>query len=371
MILKNASVFYEGEFRKVDVEVKEGCIHSISSQLEGEEVVDLSGKLLLPGVIDVHTHGCLGYDFTVATKAEMREMEAYYLKNGVTSILATVMTMKPSFLEESMVRIKEIMSEEDTIVKGINMEGPFLGEDKRGAHDPIYLQGINLEFFERLDELCDHQLKLVDIDPKLNGAMTFIEKYGKSKTISLAHTSCDYKLAEEAINKGAHHITHLFNAMNGLHHREPGLIGAFSDFDVNAELICDGVHVHPSVVRMCFKIAPEKVVIISDSISATGLPNGEYVSGGLAITVLDGEARLANGTIAGSTATAFEGMRRTIKFGVAPEVAILGATLNAARSVGIDNEVGSIAVGKRADFLVVTEEYDLETVYKNGKCITI
>ena len=178
----------------------------------------------------------------------------------------------------------------------------------------------------------------------------------------MAHTSCDYELAKEAVERGAHHITHLFNAMNGLHHREPGLVGAFSDFDVMAELICDGVHVHPAVVRMCFKVAPEKLVLISDSISATGLPAGQYVSGGLKITVTNGEAKLENGTIAGSTVSAFEGMRRAISFGVPAHEAILSATLNPAKAVGLEQEVGSISKGKKADLLVVDRDYsDAET----------
>lgn len=369
MILKNALVFYEGAFERLDIRVANGRIEEIGEALEGEEEIDLEGKKIVPGVIDVHTHGCLGFDFTIASCEEMKQMETFYLEQGVTSILATVMTMQPSYLEAAMTNIHRIMSEEGSVIKGINMEGPFLGEDKKGAHDPLYLQGINGTFFEKLDAACKGQIKLVNIDPKLSGAMAFIETYSDSKTVSMAHTSADYALAEEAVKKGAHHITHLFNAMNGLHHREPGLIGAFSDFDVNAELICDGVHVHPSVVRMCFKIAPEKLVIISDSISATGLKPGKYVSGGLAITVEKGEARLENGTIAGSTATAFEGMRRAIKFGVAEEQAILAATLNAAKSVGLDEEIGSIAKGKYADLLIVNEAYELEGIYKNGKKI--
>jgi N-acetylglucosamine-6-phosphate deacetylase len=159
--------------------------------------------------------------------------------------------------------------------------------------------------------------------------------------------------------------------MNGLHHRQPGLIGAFSDFDVHAEMICDGVHIHPSVIRMMFKVASDKLILISDSFSATGLEDGVYDLGGLKVYVKDSKATLEDGTIACSTITVYEALKRSIQFGVSKEQAILSATLIPAKAMNSDHEIGSITVGKKADFIILDKEYNLEQVYRDGVLINL
>ncbi len=382
MILRNAAVFVGKEFVKVDVRVEEGIIVDISENLvaehvigeqqteEIEKVLDYTGKLIIPGMVEVHSHGCLGFDFCAANAEEIDAMRAYYSDHGTTSLLATVMTSGKDKLRQAMSELKPYMHQKDgaTRIQGINLEGPFFNPEKKGAHDETCLIPLDEVFFDELNSLSGDNMRLLDVDPTLDNALEFIEKYSKKMTVSLAHTICDYELANQAIQAGATQITHLFNAMNALHHREPGLVGAFSDNEtVNAELICDGFHVHPSVMRLMYQACGERILLISDSISAMGLPDGNYVSGGLDIVVENGEAKLKNGTIAGSTITLFEGLRRTISYGIPVEEAILGATIRPAKAVGIDKMVGSIEVGKYADLLVVDENYNLEEVFIGGE----
>lgn len=374
MIIKNASVFIDAGFQNVDIRVKEGKFSEIAVNLtteDGEEVVDAAGKKILPGMVEVHSHGCLGFDFCAANQEEIHTMRGYYGSHGTTSLLATVMTSGQDKLRQAMRELKPCMHKEDglTRIQGINLEGPFFNPQKKGAHDESCLIPLDEEFFDELNMLSGNNMRLLDVDPTLDNALEFIEKYSKKMTVSLAHTICDYELANQAIEAGATQITHLFNAMLGLHHRAPGLIGAFSDNEtVNAELICDGFHVHPSVMRMMYKACGDRILLISDSISAMGLPDGNYTSGGLDIFVENGEAKLKNGTIAGSTITLFEGLRRTISYGIKEEEAILGATIRPAKAVGIAEKVGSIEVGKYADFLIIDEDYNLENVYIGGIC---
>ncbi len=371
MIIKNAQAFIGNEFQKVDIRVNEGKFAEIGTNLavQEEEVMDFSGKFILPGMVEVHSHGCLGFDFCTATSEEIDAMREWYTAHGTTSLLATVMTSGEEKMKQAMRELKPYMDLQEPLTRilGINLEGPFFDPAKKGAHDESCLLPLDTVFFDELHALSGDNIRLLDIDPTLDNAIEFIGKYSEKMTVSLAHTTCDYELANEAIEAGASHITHLFNAMKGLHHRDPALIGAFSDSDVNAEIICDGFHVHPSVIRMMYKVAGDRVVLISDSISAAGLPDGNYISGGLEITVANGEAKLKNGTIAGSTITLFEGLRRVISYGIDPSEAILGATIRPAASVGIADKVGSIEVGKYADMLVVDAEYNLEQVIVNGE----
>ena len=372
MIFKNAKVFVNGEFQKVDFEVKDGIFSQISSNLysnNDHHCVDCKDKLIIPGLIDIHSHGCIGYDFINANVDEIEKMCEFYASNGITSILATTMTIDPEIHKQAMRNIKHAIDTKvnGSRIVGINMEGPFLGVDKRGAHDPMYLMGIDYAFFDELNQLSGNNIRIVDIDPKLPNSMEFIERYSSNITVSLAHTSCNYETANNAFDAGASHVTHLFNAMNGLHHREPGIVGAVCDHNVHAEIICDGIHVHPSVIRLMFKAEADKMILISDSMCAAGLEDGVYELGGQKVLVKDYKATLEDGTIAGSTVNVYEAMKRAIGFGVPEEKAILSATLIPARSIKADKEIGSIDVGKRADFVILDLNYNIENVYIDGK----
>lgn len=371
MILKNADVFYNKGFHKLDVLVKDGKIIEIGENLSGDEILDLKGKMLLPGFVDLHSHGREGYDFSTATPEEIGTMCMSFAKSGITSVLATSITMDFDFTKGIMKNIRQAMEADyfGSRILGINMEGPFLGADRKGSHDEKHLVSPDQKVFEEWDQISGNAIRMVDIDPNLPGAMEFVQKYSKSKVVSIAHTSATYDTACEAVKAGATHVTHLFNAMNGLHHREPGIVGMVSDYPVNAELICDGIHIHPAVIRIMFKLIADRLVIVSDSMSAAGLGNGEYELGGMKVIVKDRKATLENGTIAGSTTNVFEEVKKVIEIGVEKEKAILSATLLPAIAIHMENEIGSIAIGRKADLLVVSPEFELEKVYINGKLL--
>lgn len=370
MILKNAEVFIDGKFRKTDIGIQNGRFCSVF-KADKEDSPDCSGKRIIPGFIELHSHGCIGYDFTTAETGDMEKMCEFYAGNGITSILATTMTIDYDIYKKAMIHIKEFRENQKkgSRVIGINMEGPFLGADKKGAHDVRYLLPIDEEKYRELNDLSGDSVRIIDLDPNLTGSLEFIEKYSKNKVISLAHTSCNYDLAAKAIKAGATHVTHLFNAMNGLHHREPGLIGAVSDFDVHAELICDGIHIHPAVIRMMYKVDPGKLILISDSMSAAGLEDGIYELGGQKVYVKNGKATLEDGTIAGSTTTVYKAFKNVIRYGIPVEQAILSATLIPARAIKADGEIGSIEEGKKADFIIMDQDYNIEKVFRDGVAI--
>lgn len=367
MLILNGNVFIDGKFEKKDIRIENGKFAEIAEpgKLCGlgqdEEVLDATDMYVIPGLVDVHTHGRIGLDFSKITEKELEQLLASYKACGITSVLATTMTNEPAVVEKSLRVIGEYIKKQkdatcDLRAKlfGIHMEGPFLGKEKKGAHDEQYLQNPDWEQFETWQKLSGGNIRLVTVDPCLTGAGEFIKKCVENGIkVSLGHTACNYETAVKAEQAGADHVTHTFNAMNPIHHREPGLIGAAMDTGMTMELICDGIHVHPAMVRMMFAAHPDKVVLVSDSIAAAGLPSGEYESGGVKVMLQNGKAVLADGTIAGSAVSLRECLRNAIKFGVPVEQAVNSATYLAAKSVGMEDVVGSIGVGRNADFLLL------------------
>jgi N-acetylglucosamine-6-phosphate deacetylase len=379
MIYSNAEVFLDGKFLKADLDVIDGKFAAIYRDSEkakplytdSKHVVDCTEKIILPGFIELHSHGCMGFDFTTATASEIEKMCCYYASKGITSILATTMTNDYNRYKQAMTIIKNTMdnNKKGSRILGINMEGPFLGADKKGAHDTKYLLPIDEEKYEELDTLSGNNIRIIDLDPNLNNSMAFIKKHKDKKVLSLAHTSCTYNTAMEAIQAGATHITHLFNAMNGLHHREPGIVGAVSDSNVFAEIIGDGIHIHPSVLRFIFKAIPEKLILVSDSMSAAGLSDGIYELGGQKVYVSNNKACLEDGTIAGSTTNLFQSFKNLVDYGVPVENAVLSASLYPAKAINADKEIGSIEVGKKADFILLKKDNSINKVFKDGTII--
>ncbi|MBO5191220.1 MAG: N-acetylglucosamine-6-phosphate deacetylase [Bacteroides sp.] len=365
MLILNGNVFIGGRFEKKDIRIENGKFAEFAEPGElcglEQDALNATGKYVIPGLVDVHTHGRIGLDFSKITEEGLEQLLASYKTCGITSVLATTMTNEPSAVEESLRVIgtyikKQEKSACDLRAKllGIHMEGPFLGKEKKGAHEEKYLQLPVWEQFETWQKLSGGNIRLVTVDPCLTGAGEFIQKCVENGIkVSLGHTACNYETAVKAQKLGADHITHTFNAMNPLHHREPGVIGAAMDTGMTMELICDGIHVHPAMVRMLFAAHPDKVVLVSDSIPAAGMEDGEYQSGGLNVTLKDGKAVLADGTIAGSAVSLQDCLRNAIKFGVSVEQAVNSATYLAAKAVGMEEIVGSIGVGRNADFLLL------------------
>lgn len=370
MLLQNGVIFYKGNFLKMDMRTESHQIVEIAPHISGKDRIDCSEKLIIPGLIDLHTHGCVGYDFSTSSPKEINQMLEYYQTCGITSVCATTMTMSPQNCKEAAknIAIAAKNSPASRII-GINMEGPFLNPQKKGAHDETLLLSPDATLIEETNQLSDGLLRIMDIAPELPGAMDIIKKYSKEKIISLAHTSSNYSMALEAFEHGANHITHLFNAMNGLHHRDPGLVGALYEKDFFAEVICDGTHIHPTVIRMIFELCAPKLVLISDSMCACGLSDGDYQLGGLDVTVCGQTATLADGTIAGSVTNVYQGMLNAIKFGIKPEQAVLSATLLPAQSIRCDHQYGSLEVGKTADFLILDKDYKLLSVFQDGRLV--
>ena len=256
---------------------------------------------------------------------------------------------------------------------GINMEGPFISPSKKGAQAAENIMHCDYEYFRQLQDAANGLIKLVDIAPEEPGAFEFIDKAKDETVISIAHTAADYDTAKEAIEHGASHATHLYNAMPSLHHRNPGVIGAVRDSQkCHVELICDGVHIHPSVIRATFAMfGAERMILISDSMRATGLEDGEYTLGGQPVTVRGNLATLHDGTIAGSATNLMDCMRFAInEAGISLEEAIMCATANPAKEINIFDEAGSISVGKKADFVLLNNALDIVSVYIDGKEIT-
>lgn len=373
MLFRNATVFADGKFQKLDFQVEENRFSKMGENLPGEEGMDLSGRLVIPGLFDIHTHGCIGYDFSQADPGQIEKMRCFYQSNGITSVVPTTITAPLEPYRQAMEHLKAAAEsgQKGSRLLGINMEGPFLSAAKKGAHDERYIIPIDEGFFEELDSLSGGRILIVDVDPDQPAALDFIRRHSGDKVISLAHTSASYETAMAAFQAGANHVTHLYNAMNGIHHRKPGMIPAVLDgTGVYAEIICDGVHVHPAVMRFTFAAMGEKLVLISDSMCACGLADGEYELGGLKVYVRGSRATLADGTIAGSVTTVYHCMVNCIRNGIAPEQAILSATLNSAKSVKMDQYLGSIAPGKWADFLVLSQDYRLEQVYQDGSRVS-
>lgn len=370
MIIKNGCVFTEnGTFEQKDLYIQGDTICASIEEVTDTEVIDAKGCKIIPGLVDVHSHGAAGCDFGDANKEHLEKILSYEKAHGITSYCPTSMTVSKEELLNIFPTVTQVNRTKDMAkIAGIHMEGPFVAPAKKGAQNEKYIKKASVEFFEECNQAANGKIKVITLAPEEEGAMEFIRAMHDKVNISLGHTCTDYETAKKAFSEGANHVTHLFNAMNPIGHRAPGLIGAaVEDNKCMVEIISDGMHIHPAVVCMMFKaIGPQRMVLISDSLSATGLEDGMYELGGQPVIVKDKKATLKDGTIAGSTTNLYDCMCRAISFGVPEEEAILAATRNPAKSIGIYHEVGSLVPGKKADFLIVDGTYRLKKVCIDG-----
>lgn len=370
MRYENGWIFADGRFARGGFSVENGRFAHVLEDVPGP-TEDLDGALVIPGLVDIHVHGCAGADFSDGDYAGLVRMARYLARRGVTSFAPASMTLPYDALDKAFhaaARLRREGLADGARLMGIQMEGPFLSREKRGSQNPAYLRLPDWDRFLRLYDAAEGLLRIVDVAPELPGAVEFTRRASEKCRVSVAHTAAEYDQAAAVFDAGATHLTHLFNAMSGIHHRHPGPIGAASEREnVTAELICDGIHVHPSAVRMAFRLFPGRICLISDALRCCGMADGSYSLGGQEILLSGGVARLTGGAIAGSAADLYQCMRRAVSFGIPREQAVWAATALPARVIGRESETGAIADGRAADFVICGGELEPEAVYLGGK----
>lgn len=386
MLIKNVKVYTEEKkFISGMIRIEEGIIKEVLDEsakidlISEEEILDGKGNYAIPGLIDLHFHGCKGYDFCDGTIEALKEIAQYEASVGVTAICPATMTLPVSQLEDILSvsaaykKWQETTKNDGSDLIGINMEGPFISKVKKGAQDEKNIIPCSEEIYRRFQKAAEGLVKYIAVAPEENDAVPFIEKVKEEVHVSLAHTNSNYEKAKEAFDHGASHAVHLYNAMSAFTHRDPGVVGAVADSShVMAELICDGVHIHPAVVRSTFKMLGEdRMILISDSMRATGMGDGIYTLGGLEVNVSGKHATLvSDGALAGSVTNLFDCMKTAVKkMGIPLETAVACATMNPAKSLGEYDKYGSITVGKKANIVLMDSELEIQAVLKDGRKI--
>ena len=373
MFYKNARIFASDfQFHTGAFEVKDGLFGAVLPENVPEDAVDLHGATVIPGLIDVHSHGNSGADFSDGDYEGLKKMAQFYLSCGVTSFAPASMTLPYDVLEKAFATAVQLRDEAPVgcaRIMGIQMEGPYFSYKKRGAQNPDYLKEPDFEGFRKLFEGCDGMVRIVDVAPELPGAAEFVEKASKLCTVSIAHTDTDYDSAKAAVDAGVTHLTHLYNAMPAIHHRNPGPIpAAVENPNVQAELICDGYHIHPASVRLAFTMFKNRMILVSDSGRCAGMPEGtQFTLGGQDCWLRGGVAKLADGTIACSAANLWDCLKNVLSWNIPEEEAVRAATYNPAKALGVQDKVGSIAEGKYADFIICAPDYSEKRVFLGGK----
>lgn len=383
MIIKNVKIYMpDQKFVSGNIVTDGDKIKKVltgeSEEEFAEEIVDGKGCYCLPGMIDLHFHGCKGMDVCDGTKEALDTIASYEASIGVTAIAPATMTLPVEELEgvlSNAAQYKKTQEEKTAAagadLVGINMEGPFISKVKKGAQDERNIIPCSIEIYKKFQKAANGLVKFIGIAPEEFETDTFIREVKNEVSVSLAHTNADYAAAKKAFDAGANHAVHLYNAMPAFSHREPGVVGAVADSrHVMAEIICDGVHIHPAVVRATFQmLGKERMILISDSMRAAGMPDGEYTLGGLDVKVRGNRATLvSDGALAGSVTTLPDCVRTVVKEMKIPlETAVACATINPAKSLGIDDKYGSIEEGKKANLVLWDEDLNLKMVIKDGK----
>lgn len=366
--------YINSDFKKEfgEIEIEQGKIKTLGSGSEAtvRQKRSMKGLIALPGFVDIHTHGGNDADTCDIDPSSMDVLSEYYAKMGTTSFCPTTMTLSADELKRIFAKIENYKGNEvGAYIHGINMEGPYVSLEKCGAQNKAYIKAADFDEFCELNSIS--KISLVDVAPETAGAMKFAKKASKLTTVSIAHTNADYDVAAAASANGFTHVTHFMNAMSAFESRSSGVVGAVLEDDkLTTEMICDGFHLAPSTVKILFKIlGSDRPVVISDSLSCAGCTDGDYSLGGQKVIVKNGEARLENGTIAGSSSNMFAEFRNLLEFGIDLKSALKACTINPCKAIGVDDICGSIEVGKNADMLFVDEDFDLKHVMIKGKFI--
>ena len=373
MFYKNARIYgSDFRFHTGAFEVTDGKFGAVLPENVPADAIDLQGATVIPGLVEVHSHGAAGYDFSDGDYEGLKAMAAYYASVGVTSFAPASMTLPYKVLSVAFGNAKRLVEENLpglAALRGIQMEGPYFSYNKRGAQNPDYLKDPDFEGFRKLYEDCGGLIRIVDVAPELPGAVEFVEKAKELCTVSVAHTDSDYDHAKAVFDAGATHLTHLYNAMPPIHHRNPGVIPAAAENEhVRAEIICDGHHIHPASVRLAFAMFPGRMILVSDSGRCAGREEGYcFDLGGQNAWLRGGVGRLADGTISCSAANLWQCLQNVLSWGIPEDEALRAATYNPACAIGAESIVGSIESGKQADFLICSPDYSQRRVFIAGK----
>ncbi len=376
MIIKNAAVYTpEGKFEEKDIIISKDIFAENAET--GEEVINAQGYYAIPGLTDIHFHGCAGYDFCDGEVEAIHKIASFQAKRGVTGIVPATMTLD----EDTLLKVCKSATvfqkaqtqgkyNKSAVLCGIYMEGPFVAGEKKGAQNAAYIKSPDKRLFDTMQNSCNGLIKIVTVAPEREGALDFIRAKSKEVIISIAHTKADYDTALTAFENGASHVTHLYNAMEPFSHRHPGVIGAAADAGADIELICDGVHVHPAVVRTTIKmIGEDHVIFVSDSMRGAGLPEGIYSLGRQEVKVCGNKATLPDGTIAGSVKSLMDCMKTAVReMDIPLETAVKCAAVNPAKRIGIYEWCGSIEPGKMANLVLLDKEnLEVQKVFLKGQ----
>lgn len=365
MIIKNGLVFgTDGVFTRRDVFVNDAHKIVKTKDPADQNIIDAGKYYVIPGLVDVHIHGSVGHDFCDGNREGLEKMAAYLKSNGITSFCPTSMTLPADDLMQIFKSASDVSENADHArIAGINMEGPYISPAKKGAQKESYIVSPNIEAFRELNASCRGLIRLVTLAPELPGSIEFIRALNKEVSISLGHSEACYDTARSAFDAGANHATHLFNAMSPLMHRDSGIIGAaFDNPHVMVEVICDGIHISPAVIRMIFQLfGDDRVILISDAMRATGMEDGVYELGGQKVFKKGNRATLSDGVLAGSATNLMDCLKHAVSFGIPLASAVKAATVNPAKSIGAE-EIGSLDFGKEADILLLDKNLSLVKV---------
>ncbi|MDF2646890.1 MAG: N-acetylglucosamine-6-phosphate deacetylase [Paenibacillus sp.] len=357
--------------------IRNGIIEKLESGLSslpvGEyELIDGQGHLLIPGMIDVHIHGANGFDMMDGSEQSIQEVSRACAETGCSSFLVTSVS---STIEEllAMIRsVKRVIGHEvGAKIAGLHLEGPYLNPKRKGMQNERFLRHPNLTEMKEIFNEADGLIKMVTIAPELPGGMELISFLKeKGVIIAVAHSDATYEEAKQAFEAGASHVTHCFNGMRPIHHRDPGLVvAAFEEEHVSLQAIVDGIHLHPAIIRMMHRLkGPDGMVLITDALQAMGLGDGNYVFGGHHVTVSDGVARLEDGTLASSTVTMNEALRLTVETGISLKDAVQMASTTPARILSL-NTLGRISMGLDADLVLLNEQFQVQWTMIKGHII--